>query len=325
MIDSACMIRSRASSSRSGALRALAELDRRRGDRLLAGDPPVDGVAGHPRRLLGQVEGAHGGHAPRLRLGVGADPGVQVDQGSGRVLDRQLAELDRLGQHDLLLGGQEGDLADLLEVHADRVVDPDQVGGERVEVLVEPLALDDRGGLLRVEPRLGDEGRVVVRVEHLDAALLGGGVELLDLAGVHLRLRHGGQDLVVGDEAVLAALGQELVQRGAHRRAPAPPWEPWAAPELRGLRRRGALGSAGASTTAIAAALLVPSPACLRRRSFVGGAFVARGRSATGDGRDRLLGDGLGHDQFLLAPTIWAGSSIALSTSFRCRRSSLSR
>ena len=43
-------------------------------------------------------------------------------------LDELLAELDRLGQDDLFLGGQEGDLADLLEVHPDRVVDPDHVG-----------------------------------------------------------------------------------------------------------------------------------------------------------------------------------------------------
>ena len=69
------------------------------------------------------------------------DPGEEVDQRARRVLDRQLAELDRLGQHDLFLGGQERDLADLLEVHPDRVVDPDQVGGERLEVLLGPSAL----------------------------------------------------------------------------------------------------------------------------------------------------------------------------------------
>ena len=61
-------------------------------------------------------------------------------------LDHLLAELDRLGQDDLFLGGQQGDLADLLEVHPDRVVDPDHVGRDRLELLGGGL-LD----LLRVE------------------------------------------------------------------------------------------------------------------------------------------------------------------------------
>ena len=47
-----------------------------------------------------------------------------------RLLDELLAELDRLGEDDLLLGGQQRDLADLLEVHPDRVVDPDHVGAD---------------------------------------------------------------------------------------------------------------------------------------------------------------------------------------------------
>ena len=49
--------------------------------------------------------------------------------------DDLLAELDRLGEDDLLLGGEERDLADLLEVHPDRVVDPDHVRGQRLELL----------------------------------------------------------------------------------------------------------------------------------------------------------------------------------------------
>ena len=61
-------------------------------------------------------------------------------------LDHLLAELDGLGQDDLFLGGQQGDLADLLEVHPDRVVDPDHVGRDRLELLGGGL-LD----LLRVE------------------------------------------------------------------------------------------------------------------------------------------------------------------------------
>ena len=56
-----------------------------------------------------------------------------------RLVDDLLAELDRLGQDDLFLGVEERHLADLLEVHPDRVVDADHVGGDRVELL--------RGGL----------------------------------------------------------------------------------------------------------------------------------------------------------------------------------
>ncbi len=71
-----------------------------------------------------------------------------MERGDGlpRLLDHLLAELDGLGQDDLLLGGQQGDLADLLEVHPDRVVDADHVGADGLEVLGGRL-LD----LLRVE------------------------------------------------------------------------------------------------------------------------------------------------------------------------------
>ena len=98
-------------------------------------------------------------------------------------LDHLLAELDGLGQDDLFLGGQQGDLADLLEVHPDRVVDPDHVGRDGLE-------------------------------------LLGGG--LLDFLGVELGGRVGGQlgcridDAVLGDDhdpdigAVLGDLRPEI-------------------------------------------------------------------------------------------------------------------
>ena len=52
-----------------------------------------------------------------------------------RLVDDLLAELDRLGQHDLFLGVEQRHLADLLEVHAHRIVDADHVGGDRVELL----------------------------------------------------------------------------------------------------------------------------------------------------------------------------------------------
>ena len=52
-----------------------------------------------------------------------------------RLVDDLLAELDRLGQDDLFLGVEQRHLADLLEVHPDRVVDADHVGRDRVQLL----------------------------------------------------------------------------------------------------------------------------------------------------------------------------------------------
>jgi len=82
-------------------------------------------------------------------------------------LDELLAELDRLGQDDLLLGGQEGDRADLSEVHPDRVVDPDQVRGECLEPLggrlLALLRVELGGGIGGERARLGH-----VLVDHLD-------------------------------------------------------------------------------------------------------------------------------------------------------------
>ncbi len=57
---------------------------------------------------------------PGLALGVVEGPLVEREDPLPGRLDEPLAELDRLGQDDLLLGGQQGDLADLLEVHPDR-------------------------------------------------------------------------------------------------------------------------------------------------------------------------------------------------------------
>ena len=45
-----------------------------------------------------------------------------------------LAELDGLGEYDLFLSIEQGNLADLLEVHADGVVDADHVLGHRLQL-----------------------------------------------------------------------------------------------------------------------------------------------------------------------------------------------
>jgi hypothetical protein len=51
-------------------------------------------------------------------------------------LQRNLfAELDRLGQNDLFFGTQQGDAADLAQVHPDRVVDLDHVDRKGLELL----------------------------------------------------------------------------------------------------------------------------------------------------------------------------------------------
>ena len=72
---------------------------------------------------------------PGLALSVVERPLVERHEALPRLLDELLAELDGLGQDDLFLGGQQGDLADLLEVHPDRVVDADHVGTDGLEVL----------------------------------------------------------------------------------------------------------------------------------------------------------------------------------------------
>ena len=147
----------------------------------------------------------------------------EVDQRPGRILDRQLAELDGLGEDDLLLGGQQGDLADLLEVHAYRVVDADEVGGERLEILLPLLRLGGRLGggargndlLFLFLVGLAEEGRLIGGIEDLDARLFGRCVQLLEGAHLRLGLRDRLEDLVVGDEPFLATACQQVGDRRA--------------------------------------------------------------------------------------------------------------
>ena len=91
----------------------------------------------------------------RLRLGLVPGPLPQREDRLLRLVDDLLAELDRLGQDDLFLGVEERHLADLLEVHPDRIVDADHVGGDRVQLLGGRLFRDlgvELGG--RLLPRL---------------------------------------------------------------------------------------------------------------------------------------------------------------------------
>jgi len=98
-------------------------------------------------------------------------------------------DLDPLGQLDLLVAGQEGDLAHLGQVHADRVVDPagdlvlELLGAEVVVVggLVDDLVVGVGVVLAAEEAGLG-----LLLADQLDAELLerlDQGLELLGVAG----------------------------------------------------------------------------------------------------------------------------------------------
>ncbi len=138
-----------------------------------------------------------------LALGVVQGPLVEADHGLPRLLDHLLAELDRLGEHDLLFGGQQGDLADLLEVHPDRVVDPDHVRRERVELLRRrffELGRVELGRFLDGRQRGARDGLAAL-ADHLDA----------DLARV-IRVELQFDVVVLGIDAV-GVLGFVLIDR----------------------------------------------------------------------------------------------------------------
>ena len=115
------------------------------------------------------------------------------------LLGSEEAGLDALREVDLLLRGQQRDLADLLEVH------PYRVGGRGLE----------RELLLLLATRRGALGLVLVA--------LGGGVDELDtlfgqdlqdavhLLGLELGGLHGRADVFGGDKAGLLALGDEVL------------------------------------------------------------------------------------------------------------------
>jgi hypothetical protein len=76
---------------------------------------------------------------------------VERDDPLPRCLDQLLTELDRLGQDNLFLCGQQGDLADLPEIHPDRVADADHVGRERLRSADEyPTGIPGEGAVAMV-------------------------------------------------------------------------------------------------------------------------------------------------------------------------------
>ena len=146
--------------------------------------------------LLDEVEEAHA--VGVVALGDG-DHQAQVGLGE-LVLGPDVAPLDALGQRHLLLGGEQLDPADLLEVHAHRI------GGGNVDAQVElvdaaaPLEL-----LARPSSSSSSSASSAGLVDHLDALVEQSGVHELDLLGGEIELGQHLGDVLGGDEPPPAA------------------------------------------------------------------------------------------------------------------------
>ncbi len=123
-----------------GRFGGLDKVEGGRGHEEVTGRLVGDCVTDHRVRLGPERQAVLRLGPPRLALGVVEGPLVEADDRLPGELHHPLAELDRLGQDDLLLGGEEGDLADLPQVHPDRVVDPDHVGRECLDLVGGRLA-----------------------------------------------------------------------------------------------------------------------------------------------------------------------------------------
>ena len=110
-----------------------------------------------------------------------------------------------LGQLDLLLRGQQIDLADLLEVHAHRVVDAEGVHqGIGVHDLLFGNLLDLLDGGHHV---LGQLGQIVLSCR-VDAHVLHGVVDFVHLLGVQVHILQDVHELAGGQLTLLLALFQ---------------------------------------------------------------------------------------------------------------------
>src|SRR6185503_1724019 len=155
-----------------GVLAGADQVEVRRRREEIRGADRDDRVVDQAVRLIAQRQ-------PVLRLG-GAGlllrlverPLVERDEALPRLVDELLPELDGLGQDDLFLGGQQGDLADLLEVHPDRVVDADHVGRERLELRRGRLLELVRVELLRPLSRKPGGPRFGVLADDLDRGVV---------------------------------------------------------------------------------------------------------------------------------------------------------
>src|SRR3990172_1946896 len=185
----------------------------------VAGPVPRDRVADEAVGLLAERQAVLRLEGPGLRFGVVGRPLVERDEALPGLLGELLTELDRLGQDDLFLGRQEGDLADLLEVHPDRVVDPDHVGREGLELLgrrLLELGGIQLGGSIRGQADPG-RGHLGVLRDDLD-----GGVVRVVVGGGH----GGGEGvvvLVVGIDVIVDDHGPETGELGLLEIGLAPP------------------------------------------------------------------------------------------------------
>ena len=122
-----------------------------------------------------------------------------------------VARLHALGKRNLLLCREQRHMADLLEIHADRVVKRDSLGDGEVDLdfffLLGRLLL---GGLPRCR-------RIVDNLDALAAEAL---VHIVHLVGGHILFLQGVNELAVGQcAAVLLALGKKAFNDvGARRR-----------------------------------------------------------------------------------------------------------
>ncbi len=139
--------------------------------------------------LLDQVQERHA--AADVLLG---DRDHQSEVGLGQpVLGVLVPLLDQLGQVDLVLGLQQRDPADLLEVHPNRVVQGDGIGFRRQHIFV---------GLLGIE--------VLVAVRDDDPHLPEDDEEPLHLVGVGIQFGERLHDLVGREEALFLPLQDQL-------------------------------------------------------------------------------------------------------------------
>ena len=136
------------------------------------------------------------------------DREARGEDGGGRLV---LALLDALGERDLALAGEQGHLAHLAQVEADRILGAaDRAGGQvdpaRLRLLVVGLGVGGLGGHLRRQAcGLGRVHQLDVhRAEHQHDV-----VELIERDEIG---RQGVVHLVVGEKALLLALRDELVQ-----------------------------------------------------------------------------------------------------------------
>ena len=108
--------------------------------------------------------------------------------------------LDRLRELDLVVGGEQADAPDLLEVHAHRVVERDRIHHLDVE---QHLVVD-----------LLDLFEVLLAVGDLDPDLFEGGEDAEDLVGLGVDLGEALEDVVGREVALLLALDDELLGDG---------------------------------------------------------------------------------------------------------------